>query len=125
MIVDTNALSEFADGNERVRELLAAASGPYLPVVVIGEYRFGLLLSRERKKRLEWLSELTEYWTVLDVTERTTSAYAEIRVTLREKGQPVPANDVWISALAREHDLPILSNDLHFDAVPGVERLAY
>ena len=48
MILDTNALSAFADGNQNVRETIVDAAGPYLPVIVIGEYRFGLLSSRDR-----------------------------------------------------------------------------
>jgi len=37
----------------------------------------------------------------------------------------LPANDVWIAALARQHDLPVLSRDTHFDAVPGLTRLSW
>lgn len=38
---------------------------------------------------------------------------------------PIPVNDAWIAALARQHDLPVLSNDSHFDAVEGVQRIAF
>ncbi len=58
MIVDTNALSAFAEGSQAVREALASGPGPYLPVVVIGEYRFGLMAARDRHRRLAWLEEL-------------------------------------------------------------------
>ena len=40
-------------------------------------------------------------------------------------GQPIPENDLWIAALARQHRLPILSNDAHFDQVSGVKRLGW
>lgn len=33
MIVDTNALSAFAEGNQNVRESILNADGPYLPVI--------------------------------------------------------------------------------------------
>ena len=42
-----------------------------------------------------------------------------------DQGRPIPENDVWIAALARQHELPIVSRDEHFDDVPGVERLAW
>ena len=66
MILDTNAVSAFAEGNLSVREKIATGPGPYLPVIVIGEYRFGLLEVRDRPRRLAWLEQLTRHWTVLD-----------------------------------------------------------
>ena len=53
------------------------------------------------------------------------SAYADIRLELKHAGNPIPPNDVWIAALARQHVLPVLSNDAHFDVVQGIERIAY
>jgi predicted nucleic acid-binding protein len=61
--------------------------------------------------------------TVLDVTEQTTHHYAAISVELRQAGKPIPTNDLWIAALCRQHGLPLLSRDRHFDAVPGIQRV--
>ena len=46
-------------------------------------------------------------------------------VALKKSGRPIPANDAWISALALEHRLPVLTRDAHFDAVPGLERVGW
>src|ERR1041385_2168969 len=108
MILDTNALSAFAEGNQAIRETIIDASGPFLPVIVIGEYRFGLLSSRERDKRLAWLSELIGYLTRLEISGETTFHYAELRKRLKDAATPIPSNDTWIAALARQHRLPIL-----------------
>ena len=123
MILDTNALSAFAEGNQSVRQMIAAAPGPYLPVIVIGEYWFGLLAARDREPRLAWLQELTRHWVVLEVSADTAAAYANIRQGLKQRATPIPSNDAWIAALAHQHGLPILSTDPHFDAVSGVRRL--
>jgi predicted nucleic acid-binding protein len=64
MIIDTNAVSALANGELSVREKVMNVPGPFLPVIVIGEYRFGLPSSRERQKRLEWLKELNLEWLV-------------------------------------------------------------
>jgi predicted nucleic acid-binding protein len=48
-----------------------------------------------------------------------------IRQQLKKAGAPLPANDVWIAALATQHDLPVPSRDTHFDAVLGVTRLSW
>ena len=126
MIFDTNAVSAFADADagmlQRVREFSATIS---LPVVVLGEYRYGLKSSRQRAAREQWLDELEANCSVLDITSDTSRTYAEIRYELRRAGKPIPENDLWIAALARQHGLPLLSKDAHFDEVPGVRRLAW
>ena len=51
--------------------------------------------------------------------------YADINLELRQIGKPIPTNDLWIAALCRHHSLPILSNDRHFDFVPGNKRIEW
>lgn len=126
MILDTNALSAFADGDPTILPLLAAASSQLaLPAIVIGEYRYGISESRERDTYEAWLTNALCEFELLPVTPATTPYYAEIRQSLRKKGMPIPVNDLWIAALAQEHDLPIASRDTHFDNVTQIRRLAW
>ena len=67
---------------------------------------------------------------VLDANEPTTRYYAEIilelkQLELKRKGRPIPTNDIWIAALCRQHSLPLLSRDRHFDLVPGIRRVGW
>lgn len=55
----------------------------------------------------------------------TAEAYADIRGDLKRVGRAVPANEVWIAALARQHSLPVLSRDHHFDFVAEIRRIAF
>jgi predicted nucleic acid-binding protein len=32
---------------------------------------------------------------------------------------------VWVAALARQHDLPVLTRDDHFDHVPNLQRVRW
>lgn len=125
MILDTNALSAFADGRPEVVKALARAKVLALPVVVIGEYRYGIAQSRERARYARWFDQLIRDSTVLDVTEQTALHYAALHLLLRRSGKPIPTNDLWIAALCRQHHLPLLSRDRHFDAVPGVARVEW
>jgi len=125
VILDTNALSAFVDGGEDVVAHLAKLDALHLPVIVIGEYRFGLRRSRLRKERESHLIAFARSCTVLPVLESTTVAYAAIKHELRTAGTPIPENDVWIAALAREYGLPILTDDRHFDAVPRLKRVSW
>ena len=46
-------------------------------------------------------------------------------MALRARGTPIPENDVWISALAIEHGLDIVSRDTDFDYVAGIRRRSW
>lgn len=125
MIVDTNALSAAADGDSEIIAILARADQMAIPVIVLGEYRYGIAQSRNRTTYESWLTGLIQDCFVLDITEPTTHYYAEIVLELKRKGKPIPTNDLWIAALCRQHGLPLLSRDLHFDAVAGLKRVQW
>lgn len=125
MILDTNGLSAWADGDKKVERVLARQEFLALPVVVLGEYRFGLSGSRLRAVLEPKLVELERVVRVLDITRATAQVYAAVRAELKRTGKPIPSNDAWIAALAREHGWPILSRDAHFDFVKGITRVAW
>lgn len=122
MILDTNALSAVADGQAPADW---AESELSLPVIVLGEYRYGIGCSRRRTFYEDWLGEFMAVSRILPVEAQTARAYAELRARLAAGGQAVPANDLWIAALAQQHHLPILSRDHHFDLIPGIQRLGW
>jgi predicted nucleic acid-binding protein len=125
MIVDTNALSAAADGDPEIIAILARADQMAIPVIVLGEYRYGIVQSRIRTSYESWLTGLLKDCFVLDITEPTTQYYAEIILELKRKGKPIPTNDLWIAALCRQHSLPLLSRDRHFDLVVGTKRIGW
>jgi tRNA(fMet)-specific endonuclease VapC len=123
MILDTNALSAVADDDAAAVAVLSRADLIAIPVVVIGEYRFGIAQSRNRATYENWLAGLLNDCMVLHIDEPTTHHYAEITIELKRNGKPIPTNDIWIAALCRQHSLPLLSRDRHFDLVPGTKRI--
>jgi predicted nucleic acid-binding protein len=123
LILDTNALSAVADGEVSAVELVAGADRVALPVIVLGEYRLGIAQSRHRASYEGWLRQWITTVTVLDIEDRTTHSYSAIGLELKRIGKPIPANDLWIAALCRQHSLPLVSRDRHFDFVAGLRRL--
>ncbi|HVS66124.1 MAG TPA: type II toxin-antitoxin system VapC family toxin [Thermoanaerobaculia bacterium] len=124
-ILDTNALSALFEGSPLLATLLDNLEDLYLPVVVIGEYRYGIRRSRLRRQLEPLLDTLIEESRVLGIDLVTATTYAVVRSELREAGRPIPENDVWIAALARQHALPVVSHDTHFDAVADLKRLEW
>lgn len=125
MILDTNALSAWADGHAGIEMPLRSSSRLVTPSVVLGEYYFGIRQSRNRRRYEDWLRRYLPFTEIATITAATASSYAEIRLELKQRGTPIPSNDAWVAALARQHGQPILSNDKHFDLVSGVKRIAF
>jgi predicted nucleic acid-binding protein len=125
VILDTNAVSALFDGDDQLGAQLRDAAAIHLPVIVVGEYRYGLERSRHREKLDLLLDALVGETVVLSIDLATASVYARLREDLRRRGRPLPENDVWIAALARQHELPVVSRDTHFDLVPGLKRIGW
>ena len=125
MILDTNALSAIADSDPSILPHLEQAGRLAIPVIVLAEYRLGILQSRLRAVYEGWLKDWLTTVAVLPIDEETTLSYAAIGFDLKKKGKPIPANDLWIAALCRQHALPLLSRDHHFDVVPALRRVIW
>ncbi|HEX3818424.1 MAG TPA: PIN domain-containing protein [Chthoniobacterales bacterium] len=89
-----------------------------LPVIVVGEYTFGLKRSRGQQLLTSLISESD----VLEIDLGTANYYAEIRSDLQQRGEPIPENDLWIAALCLQHRRPLASRDQHFDRISRLER---
>ena len=125
MILDTNALSAWAEGQPAIEAPLLGARQLVVPTVVLGEYYFGIRQSRHRRQYEDWLRRYLPLVAVATTNHATASHYADIRLELKRAGNPIPTNDTWIAAIARQHVLPLLSHDAHFDAVQGVQRIGF
>jgi tRNA(fMet)-specific endonuclease VapC len=125
VILDTNALSAIADNELSAVRIFRDAESIELPVIVLGEYRFGIAQSRRRGEYERWLKEMIMATRVLSIDEETSSHYARIRAELKKASHPIPSNDLWIAALIRQHELPIMSRDGHFDFIAGLKRVAF
>jgi tRNA(fMet)-specific endonuclease VapC len=125
MILDTNALSAWADGNPACRGIFAEASRLIVPAIVLGEYLYGIRQSRYRIRYEKWLAQNLPTAEIQPVSDVTASHYANLRIHLKSTGTPIPANDLWIASFVLEFKLPLLSNDAHFDLIPALTRLSF
>lgn len=123
MILDTNGLSALAEGEPTLEPVLRRAAQVAIPVIVLGEYRYGISQSRNHIHYEQWLAEYLSGFRILDVDEQTTVFYSAVRRELKKAGTPIPSNDAWIAALCRQHSLPLVSRDRHFDTVSGIIRI--
>jgi tRNA(fMet)-specific endonuclease VapC len=125
IILDTNALSAVAEGDIAAAHSIAANTPAAIPVIVLGEYRFGIAQSRRIANYERWLEDVRAVSSILEITEETAIHYSHLRLQLKQAGAPIPSNDLWIAALCRQHRLPILSRDRHFDRIKGLKRVGW
>jgi tRNA(fMet)-specific endonuclease VapC len=63
---------------------------------------------------------------ILLLPDRSTiEHYAQVKAELAGMGRLIPDNDIWIAAMARQFDLPLVTQDGHFAGVPALETLAW
>ena|SRR2546427_12769320 len=84
MILDTNGLSALAEGELRLEPILRKATQIAVPVIVLGEYRYGIQQSRERQRYEHWLVEYLQKFRVLDMDEQTTTSMPPFAVNSSE-----------------------------------------
>ena len=125
MILDTNALSALAEGDGDLLRVVEGQPDLAVPVIALGEYMYGIRQSRFRLRYERWLNANLSALDLLAVGKDTAQPYAGIRRELKTAGQPIPSNDLWIAALAREYNLPLVSRDRHFQAVRGLRLVTW
>lgn len=122
ILLDTSAYSAFKRGHGEVIELIRSAGRILLPAAVVGEllagFEFGGRRERNRAELDEFLA--ASRVAITPITRSTAERYAVIYRYLREKGTPVPTNDLWIAATAMEHRAVVLTTDGHFSLMPQV-----
>lgn len=120
--LDTNVYSAFMRGLPAALSALRAVREIHVPLMVLGELLAGFAAGARPAKNRDELARFlaSPRVSVLLPDERTARHYAELFATLRAAGTPIPSNDLWIAALARQHRLSLLTFDTHFDALPGL-----
>jgi tRNA(fMet)-specific endonuclease VapC len=124
VLIDTNRYRDFCEGREEAVVVLRRARLIYLPFVALAELRAGFLcgtLARRNEQSLTVFLNSPRV-RVLLAHEDTTHHFARIFAQLRLQGTPIPVSDMWIAALAVQHDLLLHSRDAHFDYLPQVAR---
>jgi tRNA(fMet)-specific endonuclease VapC len=99
------------------------AKATYVPWVVLGELHYGACRAQRREAQLALIREFLQTAMILLPDEKTSEQYGHTKAELAAIGKLIPDNDVWIAAVARQYDLPLVTRDAHFAAVSGLQVL--
>jgi tRNA(fMet)-specific endonuclease VapC len=119
LILDTNRYDDLNRGITEAVQVIATASEIWVPLIVLGELRAGFVGGSQTAPNEQLLLKfLSKPATEVLLPDASTSEFYTFD-SLRRSGTPIPTNDIWIAALASQHNLPIYSRDRHFQVVPG------
>ena len=121
--LDTNIAIKFLNGNLEIIELLKEFDNIFLPIIVCGELLFGAKNSEKRIYNEKKYYEFIHTCSILNTNNLVANEYSEIRKELKDIGNPIPENDIWISALCIVNDISLISSDKHFDKVTRLKLI--
>jgi tRNA(fMet)-specific endonuclease VapC len=121
-LLDTNTIIDLFAGKNSVKENLMHANEVFISSIAIGELYFGAYKSHNTNNNLRQIDDFTASCTVLCCNQDTAHEYGIIKNKLREKGMPIPENDIWIASIARQYDLILITSDNHFDKIEDLKH---
>lgn len=119
-LLDTNIVIALFAADQSVQQHLKEPGEFFVPVVALGELYYGAMKSTRIDANIDRIDQLGQTASVLGCDSQTSRHYGQIKNNLRHKGRPIPDNDIWIAAIAQQHDLTVVSRDAHFQEVDSV-----
>ncbi len=121
-LLDTNVVIAFFLEEREVVERVLEETPIYLPSIVLGELFYGANRSHYVEQNTDKIYLLLEWASVLSCDANTASQFGIIKQQLVAKGRPIPDNDLWIAAIARQHGLTLVTRDEHFRAIENLRQ---
>lgn len=122
LMLDTTAISAFFGGRDEIKRHIDRADELFINPVILAELLDGLGTGERESGNSDVLQGLlsSPRVRIAAIDGETSHRYAAILAYLREKGVPVPYNDLWIAASAMQYGLKVLTTDRHFLDLPQI-----
>ena len=104
---------------------LKGAESVFIPSIALGELYYGALRSGRPEFNVARIATFAGSSSVVNCDSETARRYGELKDEQRRKGRPLPENDLWIAALALQHDLTLITRDAHFEEVDLLDSEAW
>ncbi len=120
-LFDTNIIIGFLKNDTNIVSNLSSEQEVNISVVTVGEMLFGANNSGNPIKNKKLYTEFFKHCIIHSITEKTSEYYAEIRYSLKIAGNPIPENDIWIAAIAKEKNMTIVTRDKHLNQLECIK----
>ena len=120
VLLDANFIVAIFRQDPVAHAALLAAGRIFVPSTVLGELYYGARKSERQEANTARIDRFAAVNEVLLPDVESARHYGAIRDGLRRKGRPIPDNDIWVAAIARQHNLTLITRDTHFQEVEGL-----
>ncbi len=98
----------------------------FVSVFVLCELQAGARLCTSPSRELRSVERFAARLSVVCPDENLAVAYAEVEVTLRKTGTPIPTMDLLIGVVAKMRGMPLITRDReHYTRIPGLVVESY
>jgi len=119
-LLDTNIVIAIFANEAAVQASIANATEVFIPAIVLGELYYGAYKSTRVTENIAKVNEFAMSNSILVCDSRTAREYGQTKNELRSKGRPIPENDIWIAAIAKQYSLTLVTRDAHFGEVDNL-----
>jgi tRNA(fMet)-specific endonuclease VapC len=122
ILFDTNAYTAFKLGDDSILDVIKYTEIVGISPIVLGELVSGFDAGNKAKKNREELQQFlnSSRIRIYPITSDTANFYSHIYTTLKNKGKPIPSNDMWIAAQTLEQGCMLCTYDKHFKNIDGL-----
>lgn len=124
-LLDTNVVIALFAQESAVLQNLSESVTIFVPSIVIGELYFGALNSSRAGENIKRVEDFRDANSVLAIDPQTAAQYGQVKHELKLAGTPLPENDIWIAALALQHQLILATRDSHFDHINSLKTVRW
>jgi tRNA(fMet)-specific endonuclease VapC len=124
-LLDTNIIIALFANDSAVVDKLSAIRHVFVPVIVVGELYYGVSKSLHKQANSLVLEAFVTKNQIVHPDVATAKQYGQIKESLRAAGRPIPENDIWIAALARQHNFSLCTRDQHFRNIKGLKVVTW
>lgn len=119
-LIDTNALIKLMARDPNLRWRMGHDFRCFLSLISVGELFSGAHQSTRRAFNAAEIRRLCSEIPVVGWDMEVADHYGRIQAQLRQKGKPIPQNDIWIAATAARNGMTLITLDRHFSSVEGL-----
>lgn len=119
-LLDTSTLVDLINKDTIIPARLTFNEEVFIPSIALGELYYGAFKSTHTQENVKRLDQISKTNTIIGCDTATARIYGNIKNTLIKKGKPIPENDIWIAAIAQQHQLTLVTRDKHYDYVENL-----
>lgn len=120
-LIDTNIIIKLLNGDQKTIDIFDSLENIKISSITAGELYYGAQKSSRVDENLKLFNEFLSEFTMLEVDEKVSQVYGELKSGLVKIGINVPENDIWIASTAVCNNLTLVTYDDHFKNINGLD----